>query len=393
MQPTGRRIEKTRRWLAALPVLGVLLGPSGAFPQSAGMLVEQGNQAYAVENYEQALEAYEKASELQPDSAHIWFNRGSTLYKQEEYTAAGDAFEQAALRGSDPALEALSKFSHGNAAFRQGVGQQRTDPRQALQSVEKGVQLYQDALKLSPGLNDARHNIEVARLRMRDWLEQLKNQPQSPSQGGEGEKQPEDQQDPSEKLQDLIREQKQAAEQSQQASEQQEREGDSRAMRQKAEDLEKKQENLEERTRQLSREMKEQERQGRTSKAQQAQQDEAQENLQQAAAEQRQAGKDLEKGDFDQAKASQQEARKKLEDAMRAMGGKPEEGEGDEKGQGEGRQPPPETAQGKRSPAEPGREGAQQEQTARDILDKEKSDRELRRMGLAIRIVPVDKDW
>ncbi len=330
---------------------------------------------------------------MEPDSARIWFNRGSTLYKQEDYTAAGDAFEQAALRGSDPAIEALSKFSHGNAAFRQGVGQQQADPRKALESVERGVQLYQDALKLSPGLNDARHNIEVARLRMRDLIERLKHQPQSPSQGGEGEKQPEDQQDPSEKLQDLIREQKQAAEQSQQASEQQEREGDSRAMRQKAEDLEKKQENLEERTRQLSREMKEQERQRRTSKAQQAQQDEAQENLQQAAAEQRQAGKDLEKGDFDQAKASQQEARKKLEDAMRAMGGKPEEGEGDEKGQGEGRQPPPETAQGNRSPAEPGREGAQQEQTARDILDKEKSDRELRRMGLAIRIVPVDKDW
>ena len=356
-------------------------------------MVEQGNQAYAAENYEQALEAYEKASELEPDSARIWFNRGSTLYKQEDYTAAGDAFEKAALRGSDPAIEALSKFSHGNSAFRQGVGQQRTDPRQALQSVERVVQLYQDALKLNPGLNDARHNIEVARLRMRDLLEQLKNQPQSPSQGGEGEKQPESQQDPSEKLQDLVREQKQAAEQSQQASEQQEREGDSREMRQKAEDLEKKQKDLEERTRQLSREMKEQEKQGRTSKSQLAQQDKAQQDLQQAAAEQQQAGKDLEKGDFDQAKASQQEARKKLEDAMRAMGGKPEEDEGDEKGKGQGQQQPPETAQENRSPAEAGRDGEPREQMARDILDKEKSDREQRRMGLAIRIVPVDKDW
>ena len=375
-----------------LRLIGFLLFPCLVFGQSAGALVEQGNQAYTAENYEQALDAYEKASELEPDSAHIWFNRGSTLYQQGDYTAAGDAFEQAALRGSDPAIEALSKFSHGNAAFRQGVGQQRTDPRQALQSVERGVRLYQDALKINPGLNDARHNIEVARLRIRDLLEQLKDQPQSASKGGEGERQPPDEKDLSDKLQDLARKQKQAAEESRQASEQQKREGDSRAMRQKAEDLAKRQKDIEEQTRELSREMEKQEQPGQTAKAQQAQQDQARKDLQQAAAEQREAGKDLDKGDFDQAKESQEEARKKLEDALRAMGGKPEDGEGEEKGQGDGEQPP-QNAQDNPSRAEPGRDGAPQERTAGDILDKEKSDREQRRMGLAIKIVPVDKDW
>ena len=246
-----------------LQLIGFLLFPCLLVGQSARALVEQGNLAYAAEEYEQALEAYEQASELEPDSAHIWFNRGSTLYKQGDYKAAGDAFEQAALRGSDPAIEALSKFSHGNAAFREGVGRQQTDPRQALQSVEEGVQLYQDALQLDPGLNDARHNIEVARLRMRELLEQLKNQPQSPSQGGEGEKQPPGEEDLSEKLQDLVRKQQQAAEQSQEASEQQKQEGQSQEMQQQARDLADQQKDLEEQTRQLSREMEKKEQQGR----------------------------------------------------------------------------------------------------------------------------------
>ena len=269
-------------------LLGALLFPCLVVAQSARALVEQGNQAY----------------------------------QAEDYKAAGDAFEQAALRGSDPAIEALSKFSHGNAAFRQGVEQQPADPRQALQSVEKGVQLYQDALKLNPGLNDARHNIEVARLRMRDLLEQLKNQPQSPSQGGEGEKQPEGEQDLSEKLQDLVQKQQRAAEQSREASEQQKQEGQSQAMQQQAKDLADQQKDLEKQTRQLSRDMDRHEQQGQISKTQQAQQDQAREDLQQAAAEQRKAGKDLEEGDFDQAQASQEEARKKLEDALQAMGNK-----------------------------------------------------------------------
>ena len=375
-----------------LQLIGFLLFPCLLVGQSARALVEQGNLAYAAEEYEQALEAYEQASELEPDSAHIWFNRGSTLYKQGDYKAAGDAFEQAALRGSDPAIEALSKFSHGNAAFREGVGRQQTDPRQALQSVEEGVQLYQDALQLDPGLNDARHNIEVARLRMRELLEQLKNQPQSPSQGGEGEKQPPGEEDLSEKLQDLVRKQQQAAEQSQEASEQQKQEGQSQEMQQQARDLADQQKDLEEQTRQLSREMEKKEQQGQTSKTQQAQQKQARQDLEEAAGRQRQAGKDLEKGDFDQAQSSQEQARKKLEDALQAMGGKPQDSEeGDDK-----RQPQPqpsETARTEPSPAEPGSEAAQQQQTARDILDKEKSDRQQRQSGLTIKIVPVDKDW
>ncbi len=396
MRATARIPIATVGRCAAVPALLLtsVVFPRTAFPQSARAFVEQGNQAYQAEDYKTALEAYEQASELEPDSAHIWFNRGSTLYEQGDYKAAGDAFEQAALRGSDPAIEALSKFSHGNAAFRQGVQQQPADPRQALQSVEKGVELYQDALQLNPGLNDARHNIEVARLRMRDLLEQLKNQPQSPSQGGEGEKQPEGGQDPSEKLQDLVQKQQRATEQSREASAQRKQEGQSQAMEQQAKDLADQQKDLEKQTRQLSRDMDQQEQQGQTSKTQQAQQDQAREDLQQAAAEQRKAGKDLEESDFDQAQASQEEARKKLEDALEAMGGKPRESEErDEKGKGQAQPQPSETARNQPSPADPGSQAAQQQQTARDILDKEKSDRQERQLGLAIKIVPVDKDW
>ena len=382
----GRGKLNPNTLIPAVAAILWLVVTAAAHAQSARSLVQQGNEAYQNEEYSNALESYEQAAEQAPDSPHIWFNRGSALYKEGQYDKAMDAFEQAGLSSGNPGIEALSKFSQGNTSFRKGVTQQETDPQQALASVERGVQLYQDALKVDPGLNDARHNIEVARRMMQQLMERLKNQPPSPSQG-QGKNQEQDQQDQeqqqdaSEQLKDLIEKQKDAAEQSQSAAQQQERDKDSQQMKRKAEDLANQQQQLKEETEKLSEKMKSQQQQQRQQQ-QSPPAGQAQKNLEQAAQKQSEAEQQLKDENFDQAQASQKEAQKDLEKALQAMNGEPGDQQQQDQSQQSARNQPP------------GNEKQQQmQQDAEDILDKEKADRQQRQTGIAIRIVPVDKDW
>ena len=179
---------------ATLPCSLLLLAAlSPARAESARALVSEGNQAYAAREYQDALNAYEEASKTRPDSPRIWFNKGDALYQQGQFRGAMDAYEQAALYSKDTGLAARGRFNQGNASFRDGIQQGQANPSQAVASLEKGVRLYQDALKLDPALDDATHNIEVARRAIQMLREQMKNQPQQGDQDKDSEDKQSDQ--------------------------------------------------------------------------------------------------------------------------------------------------------------------------------------------------------
>ncbi len=113
-------------------VLAALLVAAPAVADSARSLVKRGNSAYDNEKYSEALGAYETAGRERKDSPQIWFNKGDALYQQGDYAKAMEAYEQAATLTDDSSLEARSKFNQGNAAFRQGVEQAKSDPGQGL---------------------------------------------------------------------------------------------------------------------------------------------------------------------------------------------------------------------------------------------------------------------
>ena len=290
MRASHRQPQKVRprTTLNRLCVLALLLVAGGllAHAQSARQFVQQGNEAYRQENYQDALEAYEQAAEVDPDSPRIWFNRGDALYQQGEFEKAIDAYEQAALRSQDPFLEARSKFNQGNASFRNGVNRQQQNPRQALSSIEKGVRLYQDALKLDPTLNDARHNVEVARRVLKAMIEQMQNQPRQPGQQQQYDNS--EQQDPQEQLADLSQRQQQAAEQSEYLADQQQSQGNSQQVRQQSQGLAEEQQKLNEQTRQLADRMDSQSQQTEQQAAEQTQQ-----HLENASAKQEEAEEQL----------------------------------------------------------------------------------------------------
>ena len=185
--------------------------------ESARTLVGQGNQQYKEQRYKEALGSYEKAEKAKPDSSHVLFNKGNALYMQGDYPRARDAYENAAVRSHDAELEARSKFNQGNAAFRQGVTEAQMNPDQAIDSIGKGVRSYQDALKMNPKLDDARHNVEVARRFIQQLREEMKKQPPQPDQNKQNQDKNQQQQQQQQSEQD--EKQKEQQQQQQQGGE------------------------------------------------------------------------------------------------------------------------------------------------------------------------------
>ncbi len=227
----------------AMPVIAILLlalaSSVPAVAQSARSLVGEGNRAYADKQFPEALEHYKDAESLKPDSPQIWFNKGDALYQQGKFSEAIDAYEQAAAGGRDSRLEALSKYNQGNASFQSGKTKGQANPGDAIAAMQRGVELYHDALDLDPSMDAARHNIEVTKRAIQELLQfqqQQKQQQSGSGEGGQDQQQQQqqqasgsnqqDQQDRKEQQQAGDQQQQEQEDQQQQAGQQQQQEQD-----------------------------------------------------------------------------------------------------------------------------------------------------------------------
>ncbi len=164
-----------RRYSAAA-VLFILLLPGEARADSAGKLVSKGNRAYQKQQYDEAASLYGKASVKMPESGIIAFNLGDVLYQQEDYAGAREHFEDAAMKTRDLSLEARAWYNTGNCAFAQGSRQVDSDMEKALGFYEESVNFYATALEKDPSLTNAAHNMEIARLFIKDLLDRIQKQ-------------------------------------------------------------------------------------------------------------------------------------------------------------------------------------------------------------------------
>jgi Flp pilus assembly protein TadD len=108
-----------------LIVLALLCTP--AFGQmTAKDWFERGNALYIDSKYEEAILAYDKAIEIDPQSEPTWNNKGTALDKQGKYDEAIIAYNKAieidpkyleAWNGKCIALDALGRTTEADAAF------------------------------------------------------------------------------------------------------------------------------------------------------------------------------------------------------------------------------------------------------------------------------------
>jgi hypothetical protein len=156
-----------RRPRRMLVMIGLLCG-AWAWLEVADEDVADGNLAFVMQDFDEALLAYERALERSGDDARVFYNIGVALYElarradvnanaevsanRHLFQRAGTAFARAARESeerSNLTLAAMAHFGHGNALYR--------DSR-----YEDAVHAYQDALRANPKHDDARYNLQIA---------------------------------------------------------------------------------------------------------------------------------------------------------------------------------------------------------------------------------------
>ena len=366
-----KRIGLTRG--ATVWLLAGGLGPVAVQGASVRGLVNQGNEAYRAEAYDEALRSYDQAAEQDPESPYVSLNRANALYRNGDYDEAIEAYGQAVRQSLDQnlsQLEASALHNRGNALFRQAEQAVPTDPRQALQSLVQAARSYSDALRVDRGQNASAHNLEVTRRLIQQLRELAQQQPQT---GGQQNRDTDSQDDESgdrnEALERAAQEQQRLADESEALAQdrQQRRDADSREQqRQQAQDLADRQRDLREQAQQMAANAD-----GPT-----------REQLEHASRQQQRAQQDLEQNRPGEAETSQREAAEAL---RRAADARQEEGQ------------PAEAAR----PAEAGRQeqdtrqlsAREQEMATEQILAKEKLDRRRRQLLQRVGVAPVEKDW
>ncbi|NLJ27998.1 tetratricopeptide repeat protein [Desulforhabdus amnigena] len=409
-----------------LLLLAALFPAHEGYPESARSLTADGNALYSAGKYDEALKAYEQAARERPEAGEIFFNKGNAYFQKGEYEKAKEAYEAAAIHTRDPSLEARSQFNLGNTAFLQGSRKLQSDPKEALGLYELSIRHYQNALKIDPKFEDAAENIEIARLKLKDLMDQIEKQKEAAKER--------------EKLQKEMMQQLQEAVQEQESEIK-----DNQSLRGKKaqnptqnfgkehERLSERQRKTMEKTGEVAQKLSELQPQD-TSSGRKAQEQSVQEHLKKAMEAQKTAAEEIGNQKLDSAQSEQEkaleqmkEAQSKLQDSRqesesKSKPGQNEENKGDkgsqtqsdqEKNQGQGSSQPespqqPEQQQTRageqqKSPASL-REGKEQpedlrngraviQEQAQDILQEEKENRLLFQESHKGEYRAVEKDW
>ncbi|MGD8464990.1 MAG: tetratricopeptide repeat protein [Anaerolineae bacterium] len=180
---------------------------------SAEKLNAEGNEAFAEQNYEEALAAYTQAQEDAPELAEPHYNAANAYYREADYGQSQQQIEQALVgEDSQASLDQHSYYNLGNTFFE-------------AQKYEAAIEAYQEALRLDPEDVAAKQNLELA-------LRQLQDQQQEQNQQQEQDEQQDQQQQDQQQEQDEQQDQQQQDQQQEQGEQQDQQQQDEQQDRQ-----------------------------------------------------------------------------------------------------------------------------------------------------------------
>ncbi len=187
-----------------------------ALPAQEPSVVHQINEANQLVRQQKPKEAIDAYSHIRVTDAEqqsrLDYNLAVAHYRNSDFSAASVLFEQAA-KSTNNSIAADSRYNLGNCHYAQALPLKEEQPKQAVEGLEKAVQLYRSALRLDRNNNDARRNIELARR----LIEQLKREQEQDEQKPDQQEQDQDQEN-QEESNDAQNSEQQSGEQSEDPS-------------------------------------------------------------------------------------------------------------------------------------------------------------------------------
>jgi len=153
---------------AALAFL-LCLTPGQAEAVSAG----DANRKFQAGDFAGAQEVYEKLREAKPEDHRLSFNAGAAAYRAGDYEAAARNFS-AAVASENVPLQKQAWYNLGNTLVRSGKAE--SAPEKTLESWESAVRMYDQALKLQEGAEDASFNKNLVSKMIKKLREQMQQQ-------------------------------------------------------------------------------------------------------------------------------------------------------------------------------------------------------------------------
>jgi Ca-activated chloride channel family protein len=194
-----------KTWLF-IPILLLAALALTACGQSAEKLNNDGNEAFANQDYQGALTAYHQAQEDAPELAEPHYNEANTHYRLEDYEQAQQQIEQALVsEGSQQALDQSSYYNLGDVFFQ-------------AEQYEAAIESYKEALRLDPTDLQAKQNLELA---LKQLQQQQQEQQQQQDQQNQDQQQDQQNGDQSQDQQNQDQQQDQQSQDQQQGDQQQ----------------------------------------------------------------------------------------------------------------------------------------------------------------------------
>lgn len=156
---------------------------------SARESIQEGNQLFGDSKYTEAINRYNEALVEQPQALEPKFNKADGYFRMDDLSQAMDLYQEVAAGSKDMSLVARAKYNLGNCFFQRGSKQRDSDLQKAVDDMKTSITYWRQVLDIDPKNEKAARNIEVARLTIKDIMDQLKKQQEQQKQQGQQNKQ------------------------------------------------------------------------------------------------------------------------------------------------------------------------------------------------------------
>jgi len=139
------------------------LSISICFAQKETPDIYKGNELYRKQQFDKAVEAYQQALTKNPKSDIANFNTGNATFRQNKFDEALNSFDHTINNSTDKTLQQQAYYNKGVAFSKE-------------QRLEESIEAWKQALKMSPGDQVTRENLEKALRELKKKKEQEKQQ-------------------------------------------------------------------------------------------------------------------------------------------------------------------------------------------------------------------------